>query len=238
MRDPKRLADSDPTPFENRLLGAARNERIPNEMRLRMSQGLNLGAAATAAGKTGAIITLKTGALIGLGIAGITGLMVLGGGQRSGPTGARETAATAMPNPTPAATTPRPAEAPAATGPAEPISASVAPMRAAGHGLGTPSLSTTSRGREAALREEIGLLDAARAALAANAPGKALVVLGQYNHRYPNGTFAPEALALRIEALTNAGDAATARTLARRFLKAYPSSPLAERVEHLTGLGR
>ena len=238
MRDPKRLADSDPTPFENRLLGAARNESIPNEMRLRMSQGLNLGAAATVAGKTGTIITLKTGALIGLGIAGIAGLMVLGVDRSSGPAGTRKTAATTMPKTTQVATMPRPAEAPATTGPFAPISASIPPMRASGPGLGTPSLSTTARGREVALREEIGLLDTARAALAANAPGKALVGLGQYNHRYPNGTFAPEALALHIEALTNAGDAATARALARRFLKAYPSSPLAERVEHLTGLGR
>ena len=45
-------------------------------------------------------------------------------------------------------------------------------------------------------------------------------------------------LALRVEALTDAGDSATAHALARSFLKAHPSSPLAERVEQLAGPSR
>ena len=229
MKDPKRLSARDTTAFENRLLGAARSESIPNEMKLRMSQGLNLGAAATAAH---AFVSLKTAALIVVGTAAMAGLVVFGLGVGAHHESA---AVTAQHSPTPpAAATPGPVTLPPATAPAELPLPTIPQPPVPAHA----SHALTSPNREIDLREEIGLLDAARAALAAGAPQKALAALGQYNHRYPHGTFAPEALALRIEALTNTGDAVTARALARRFLKAYPGSPLAERVEYLASLGR
>lgn len=241
MKDPKRLSERDTSPFENRLLDAARNERVPDDMTARMSQGLNLGAAGTAAGKvaTGTFLSLKTGALIVVGAAALTGLVAFGLGRGAEP---REKAAAVVPqSPTPPAPTTAQSAAvaaPTANESPEPVLPPVPTTRGATRTLGSGQSSTGSRNREADLREEIGLLDEARAALAAGAPGKALVVLGQYNHRFANGTFAPEALALRVEALTDTGDTTTARALARRFLKAYPNSPLAERVERLTGLSR
>lgn len=241
MMDPGRLAARDSTPFEIRLLSAARSESIPTEMRLRMSRGLQLGAAATGGGAT-AVLSLNTVALVVLGaaaVAGLAGVILKQSGESHSPRAA--VAITEPVHTTLAETTPtqpvnaaNPKTAPIQLFPPEQLQPNAAPAPARAPASDTPAPpSPATRNRDVDLREEIAFLDAARAALAAGAPNKAMGVLARYHHRYPNGTFAPESLALRIDALTDAGDTALARTLARRFLKAHPDSPLAERMEQL-----
>ena len=237
MMDPERLEARDSTPFEYRLLSAARNESIPHEMKLRMGQGLPLGAATITSG-TAAGLSLKLVTLVVLGVAGIAGVVgfVLKQGDTS--PAPRPPSAIAEPAPTTPAALPavvaEPAEAPTET--SMPAPSAPGAKRTAARASGGDS--TATRGRDVDLREEIALIDDARAAIAAGAPGKALGVLGRHDRRYPNGVFAPEATVLRIEALTGAGEGEMARTLAHRFLKAHPDSPFAERVERLAGTNR
>jgi hypothetical protein len=80
------------------------------------------------------------------------------------------------------------------------------------------------------LREQAGLLDRARALLAAGDARGALARLGEFDRRFAGGPLREEALLLRIEALDRAGDRGPAGALARRFLKAYPGSVQADRV--------
>jgi hypothetical protein len=87
--------------------------------------------------------------------------------------------------------------------------------------------------RRSSLLEEMALLDAARASLAAHAPTRALATLDDLEHRFPQTTFREEATVLRIEALFAVGDRARAETLARAFLEAHPKSAYARRVRSL-----
>jgi hypothetical protein len=80
------------------------------------------------------------------------------------------------------------------------------------------------------LREEIRLIDAARAAVAARSSTQALSLLRRYSVSYPGGTFGQEAAVLRMEALEQSGQRDKARALARDFLSRHAGSPLAERV--------
>jgi outer membrane protein assembly factor BamD (BamD/ComL family) len=88
------------------------------------------------------------------------------------------------------------------------------------------------------LREQIAVLDSARAAMAANADGRALETLRRYQDKYPAGSFRPEAAALKIEALVKLGRHAEARALAERFDSDYGQGPLAERVAQIAGLAQ
>ena len=80
------------------------------------------------------------------------------------------------------------------------------------------------------LRDQIALIDAARSAVKSGATDRALTLLRRYDSSFPGGAFRPEALALRIETLDQAGRSAEARALARDFLARYPQSPVADRV--------
>jgi hypothetical protein len=81
------------------------------------------------------------------------------------------------------------------------------------------------------LREEIALVDEARTALREQSPRRSLALLRRYAAAYPDGTFGPEAEALRVEALDASGHHRLAQNLARDFVLRHPESPLAGRVE-------
>jgi outer membrane protein assembly factor BamD (BamD/ComL family) len=72
-------------------------------------------------------------------------------------------------------------------------------------------------------------VDRARAALAAGQPRQALLLLDEYERRFHTRGFAPEALYLRMEALTSLGQTEPALATARRLLASYPHSPQAAR---------
>jgi outer membrane protein assembly factor BamD (BamD/ComL family) len=82
------------------------------------------------------------------------------------------------------------------------------------------------------LTAETAAIDAARSALRQRRTADALALLDAYSRRFPQGTFEPEATALRIEALLP-GDRAEGARLAREFLTAHPTGPLADRVRDL-----
>jgi hypothetical protein len=82
------------------------------------------------------------------------------------------------------------------------------------------------------LSEETALIDGARAAIRVHDPPGALARLDEYQARFREGTFAPEANALRIEALMTT-DRSEAERLARSFLATVPTGPLADRVREL-----
>lgn len=88
----------------------------------------------------------------------------------------------------------------------------------------------SSAPRALTLADEVVAIDAARAVLARGDARAALRALDGYDKTFPRGTLAPEAEALRIEALAASGDRAGAAARANAFLSAHPSSPLAARV--------
>jgi hypothetical protein len=86
---------------------------------------------------------------------------------------------------------------------------------------------------DAKLRDEIRILDRARAALRMRAPQQALQELRHYFDGHPRGMLEPEAAVLRIEALRESGDRVQAASASREFLARHPDGPLADRVRRL-----
>jgi TolA-binding protein len=75
------------------------------------------------------------------------------------------------------------------------------------------------------LAEEVRIMDRARAMLAAGRAAETLAVLDEYQRRFPERRFAPEALYLRMEAFVSLGRTAEARAAAESLLARYPNSP-------------
>ena len=88
--------------------------------------------------------------------------------------------------------------------------------------------------RETMLREENRQMSDARAAMRrGDAPG-ALALLEQVRAHFPGGVLVQEREALAIEALARSGRRSEASARAAAFLRAYPTSMLAERVQAFT----
>lgn len=210
MTDPERLLRADATEFERELLEAVRDERPSPELTRRMEAALGIlpsaplstdassgkapaphaGAASGAGSKVAASVTAKAGhslwlALGAVGLAG-AGLVTALALQPRLTTGnarglAEERAA-------------RQSEAAGQSGPVSPqLSArEVAPP--ARDDLGAPPSSSVASEREAAsLREEIELIDAARAAAARGDDDAARSILARYRQRFPEGRLKREA---------------------------------------------
>lgn len=92
--------------------------------------------------------------------------------------------------------------------------------------------------RASTVRSELAMLDAARGAMAAGAPRRALSILDTYSIRFPNGAMAPEAAVLRIEGLVKVGDRSAAKKLADAFLANDPDSPYLERLRSILGTSK
>jgi hypothetical protein len=224
MNEPEALSKLDMTELERRLLDAARRDRVPSDLGLRIAGALTQASLAPAAAATntlapGALLFSKTGLWGFLSIALLAGAGALYAGRPGTDAAAAPRAAASQARAASTLAPPVPASAPVtAPEPAPPVQPD---RRAAGAGA--------ARADEAALREEIDLLDRAREALARGAAQRALRVLGRHRARFAHGTLAPEAEALRIEALAQLGDA-RARSAAQRFISTYPAHPLRERV--------
>lgn len=83
------------------------------------------------------------------------------------------------------------------------------------------------------LAEEVRAIDDASAALNSGRATQTLTLLDEYDRRYRERRFAPEALYLRMEALAQLGRLASARQIAERVLSTYPNSPQSERARWL-----
>jgi hypothetical protein len=75
------------------------------------------------------------------------------------------------------------------------------------------------------LTEEVRHVDRARAALASGRAAETLAAVGEYERRFPQRRFAPEALYLRMEAFASLGRTAQARAAAEQLLTSYPGTP-------------
>ena len=85
-------------------------------------------------------------------------------------------------------------------------------------------------GSTPALDAEMALLQEARDALRRDDPPSALAALRRYDDAFRSGVLRPEAAALRVFALCDAGEGTQARAHGTAFLKRWPRSPLADRV--------
>jgi hypothetical protein len=218
--DPEPLLRGEGTAFERQLLDAAARERPSAEMLGSIQQALGIGASAAkaGAGAGGSLVAYVAAAVLGVGGA-VFGLASL-----------REPARP----PAPAAIVQRtlPAELPAA--PPAPTPSSAAPaLGAAGRG-NAPALAAPAPPKRVTttddLRDQIRLVDEARAALRSGATERAAGLLERYLQRFPRGAFRQEVAVLRVEALERQGERRRASALAREFLEQHPQSPHSERV--------
>jgi len=86
------------------------------------------------------------------------------------------------------------------------------------------------------LAREVDLVDQARAALRRGDTSGTLEALDRYEREVQRGRLGAEAMYLRMEALSRAGDHARAANAARRLLSAYPDGPHAARAKALVGI--
>lgn len=91
--------------------------------------------------------------------------------------------------------------------------------------------SSSKAPRAASLFDEQRIIESARAAVSRGDTQSALSTLDGYTRSNPQGQFGPEALALRIEALSARGDLTRARSLAADFRQRYPHHPLLASVQ-------
>jgi hypothetical protein len=246
MKDPTPWSKADATAFERQLLHAAKHDRAPTALKLRMAGGLAaLPPTAAASGTgTGATATSATRAST-TGASGAGGLLfsppVLWGSLSAvllaGALGWQQLATSSEPVAPRAAT--RVVAAPGVQPTTEPVAALEAPAAVAPAPATLAAPTTSQRPPHAPpavrLREELALLDAARGALAARNSERALDLLEQHAARFARGSLAPEADALRIDTYVQRGATSRAEKLSRRFLERYPSHPLAA---HIAGVAR
>lgn len=100
---------------------------------------------------------------------------------------------------------------------------------------GAPSVVGSSAPGRRSLFDEQREIEGARAAIARGDFTRGLKLLDAYERSFPRGQFHPEALALRVEALSSRGDAARAKVLADDFARRYPQHPLLTRVQASVG---
>lgn len=131
----------------------------------------------------------------------------------------------------PAAPSAVPAVAPAAPEPA--VSAVTSAASGAGESplaRSAPSAGSSGPARRS-LFDEQRVIEGARAAIARGDARAGLKLLDGYERGFPQGQFYPEALALRVEALSNRGDFERAKALADEFARRYSQHPLLPRVQ-------
>ncbi len=92
---------------------------------------------------------------------------------------------------------------------------------------------TTSiaRGAEDAIQDELAIIDAARASLAAKRPEATLARVETYRRRFQSGHFNEEADVLEIQALVAMGRRAEAEAKGERFLASHPASAYTRRAQ-------
>jgi hypothetical protein len=103
-----------------------------------------------------------------------------------------------------------------------PSPSAVAPDAVPANGPARPS---------AASLDEVREIEAARAALSRGDANSAIAQLDDYDSAHPNGQLKPEAMALRIQALSTSGKTTEARTLANEFQRKYPGHPLGQQLQ-------
>jgi hypothetical protein len=220
MSELKAWREIDMTALERELLAAARADRMPAELGLRVSSALT--TSVSAGGSSG--VAAQGGLWFVKNVWGVLSIVLLAG---AGAFYASTSAPAVIARPQPAISLPKTVPEPAT---------SVAPPAAAAQPIEAPrAAQPTALLDEGALRREVSLLDRARVALDRGAAVAALALLEQHRTRFARGALAPEAEALRIEALAQRGDVDEARARLQRFMRAHQSHPMSERLRALSG---
>lgn len=196
-------------------------------------------AAATGAGASRALGVAKWVKVVT--VIGSAGLLTLGAALAIHARHASPAARPVLEQPVqvqaPIATVPREmAPQPAATMIAEPTPVATvetaAPVVHAPAQARAPAASSTTE-EDSSMKVELQRVLAIRSSMLAKDPSGALSGVETYERDYPNGSFVPEAEAMAIEALNDAGRTDEARARADRFLERYGSSPQAGRIRAL-----
>jgi hypothetical protein len=254
MKDPPRFLDQKENELEGLLLRSALDESPPSGLTRRTLAAISAAGIAVAAGDAAAKVSggaaaaagLKaTGVIAGagiwsaIGIGALAGLVTLGILDRTtgfGPRGSTKIAEEARAIPPvlaePPAKGPLGEERPAAPG-AEAAALSPPPDPRPAPSASGPRPSSRSASM---LASEITLLDAARRSLLGGDPAASLALLDRHAREFGDGQLAHEAAVLRVEALAKRGDREGAAAAARRFLRAHPNSPHADRIEAAAGI--
>jgi len=189
VREPKRLLSQGATDFERQLLRSVMDERPSALLRSRMQRGLGLVGPLAWAGNVKAMFAALTtkgvsvavaGAVAAGGIATGAGLVpgLRGDDVFEGRSGAEAQAPERVVQPAPT------------------LDARVAPAPEADAELSSAELARAN----SQLREEIALIDSARADLQRGASNRALSTLDGYRKRFPEGILSREASLLRRQA--------------------------------------
>jgi hypothetical protein len=246
MSDPRRLSEGGGSDLGASLLRSARTDGPSPISRRKTLVALGLAGSIGATVTTTTATTTATAALvkssgtmvllkwIGAGVVG--GLLTLGAVEIVHPDGPLPPIVqVAAPKSVAQTETRREAPAPPPPAadiaePAPPAEEAAPPKPASVVTAGAPSAKPNP------FVEELALVDAARAALAAGDAAKAMRLLDERDRRFARGTFGQETAVVRIEALVHRGDRATALRLGQVFLDAHPRSTAASHVRSLLGL--
>ena len=189
MREPKRLLSQGATDFERQLLRSVMDERPSALLRSRMQRGLGLVGPLAWAGNVKAMFAALTtkgvsvavaGAVAAGGIATGAGLVpgLSGNDAFEGRSGAEAQAPERVVQKAPA------------------LDARLAPAPEADAELSSAELARAN----SQLREEIALIDSARADLQRGASNRARATLDSYRNRFPEGILSREASLLQRQA--------------------------------------
>jgi hypothetical protein len=248
MSNLKLVAD-EPTPLERMLLDASRAEQPSDEHKSRLRAALGIGlplsgplaappppvrapspvaANAPAAGGSLAKSAPLAKVALGVGVLGVVGALWFTQQPDAAvpsppqPTVAPQVAAPLLPAPAPVVQAPV-----SSVSPLPPVETPASAPR----GRSAPSAATDDLG------EQIRLIEAARAGVAAKNAKAALTALDSYSAKFPRGSFGQEALVLRIRAVDQAGDSARATAMAKSFISRFPASPHVARLKPIAERG-
>ena len=232
MIDPTRLTDEQGgDELESSLLQLARNEGPSTEGRRKILAAIAAASAtslatqnAQAASTAGKGMTVAKWGVVAVLALAVPAVLLL----RSGQDARLKPVPSALKAPATEVKAPSPTEA---DGPAPLALEDLPTLPPAPVSGAAPS----AKQPQGSLADEVAQLQKAKLALKSGSPTQALAELGTYSQRFPRPMLGAEATVLRIEALSQSGDAARARTLAEGFLAKNPNSPYAARLRNLTG---
>jgi hypothetical protein len=242
-----KLVPDDPTPLEKLLLDASRAEMPSDDHKARMRAVLGIGlpvsgplaAPPPAASQTAASLAPPPGGVlrsatalkvaVGVGALALIGALWFTRQPRSEP----------LPAPPRLIAPAEPAPAPVALPAAPAAAAEIAPLPPVEPTALAPRVRSAPPAASASddLSEQIRLIEAARAGVAAHSPRAALIALDSYAAKFPRGSFGQEAMVLRIRAVDQAGDTARATALAKAFVARFPTSPHVARLKPIAERG-
>jgi hypothetical protein len=241
-----KLVPEEPTQLERLLLDASRNEQPSDEHKSRLREALGIGVPLSGAqaapptstepfGKASAGASrglAKSGPLaklaLAVGVLGVVGALWFTQRREVPPPTAAAPAHSVAPVEAPAPAPPPAVHVPPEVSPLPPVKQPVSTPRARSEG---PASSSED------LSEQIRLIEAARAGVAARDSKAALAALRDYSAKFPRGSFGQEASVLRIRAVDQSGDSAGATAMAKAFIARFPSSPHVARLKPIAERG-